>query len=119
MAPLRRNTEETNIRDKELLASFLKNENHQQSNATMVTSNSAQEITPKKKEMPRMPEIPLPTVREIPGQKKQKIKKPKLTTAAFKEGLMRRTYKIRFHVNLDKVQAGRAEKPSVLQSFLK
>jgi hypothetical protein len=117
----KRNSEEQKTRDKELLESFLKNENHQIKRETPVTSSPQRRMTPEKKQIPdtpSMPEIPLPLARSNTlGQKKLKAKKPKLTTAAFKESIMRKTYKIRFHVNLNKAEQG--EKPgSVLNSFL-
>merc|ERR1712105_412549 len=46
----------------------------------------------------------------------QKNRKPKVTTTAFKDSIMKKTYKIRFHVNLKEAEG---EKPrSVLETFL-
>merc|ERR1712083_1112363 len=113
----KRNTEEKKTRDKQLLESFLKNENHQQiKDKTTVTNNSGSSVSPEKKQMPKMPHIPPPTAQESGEVKKQKNRKPKVTTTAFKDSIMKKTYKIRFHVNL---KEGEAQKPrSVLQTFL-
>merc|ERR1711890_2649 len=120
LPPQRRNTEEKKMRDKELLESFLRNENHQKKKETMAMSNSGKQITPQKKDIPTVPQIPLPTVRELPGQKKQKSKKSKMTATGIKETLIRKTYKIRFHVNLNQEDGNsQTERTSVLQCFLK
>merc|ERR1712080_757746 len=96
--PKRSSVEEKKIRDKQLLESFLRNENHEQGQKqikekTTVTGNSGSRVTPEKKN-----------------------RKPKVTTTAFKDSIMKKTYKIRFHVNLKEAES---EKPrSVLESFL-
>merc|ERR1719209_2286120 len=115
--PKRSSLEEKKTRDKQLLESFLKNENHQIKDKTTVTSNSDGRVTPEKKHAPKMPDIP-PTIAQEPKEaKKQKNRKPKVTTTAFKDSIMKKTYKIRFHVNLKETNEG--EKPrSVLQTFL-
>merc|ERR1712032_1676108 len=103
------------IRDKQLLESFLKNENHQIKDKTTVTSNSDGRVTPEKKHVPKIPHIPI--AQEPREAKKQKNRKPKVTMTAFKDSIMKKTYKIRFHVNLKESNEG--EKPrSVLQTFL-
>merc|ERR1712168_359206 len=114
--PKRSSVEEKKTRDKQLLESFLKNENHQIKDKTTVTSNSDGRVTPEKKHAPKMPDIP-PTIAQEPKEaKKQKNRKPKVTTTAFKDSIMKKTYKIRFHVNLKETEG---EKPrSVLQTFL-
>merc|ERR1712083_404910 len=111
----KRSSEEKKTRDKQLLESFLKNENHQQiKDKTTVTNNSGSSVSPEKKQMPKMPHIPI--AQESGEVKKQKNRKPKVTTTAFKDSIMKKTYKIRFHVNLKKSEA---QKPrSVLQTFL-
>merc|ERR1712083_1025657 len=111
----KRSSEEKKTRDKQLLESFLKNENHQQiKDKTTVTNNSGSSVSPEKKQMPKMPHIPI--AQESGEVKKQKNRKPKVTTTAFKDSIMKKTYKIRFHVNL---KEGEAQKPrSVLQTFL-
>merc|ERR1712233_223872 len=116
--PKRSSVEEKKIRDKQLLESFLRNENHEQGQQikekTTVTSNSVSRVTPEKKHVPKIPEIPL--AQEAKEAKKQKNRKPKVTTTAFKDSIMKKTYKIRFHVNLKEAEG---EKPrSVLESFL-
>merc|ERR1712184_186000 len=114
--PKRSSVEEKKTRDKQLLESFLKNENHQIKDKTAVTSNSDGRVTPEKKHAPKMPDIPPPIAQEPKEAKKQKNRKPKVTTTAFKDSIMKKTYKIRFHVNLKETEA---EKPrSVLQTFL-
>merc|ERR1712010_147748 len=115
--PKRSSSEEKKTRDKQLLESFLKNENHQQiKDKTTVTNNSASSVSPEKKQMPRIPNIPPPIAQESGEVKKQKNRKPKVTTTAFKDSIMKKTYKIRFHVNLKESEA---QKPrSVLQTFL-
>merc|ERR1712130_588238 len=116
--PKRSSVEEKKIRDKQLLESFLRNENHEQGQQqikekTTVTS-SVSRVTPEKKHVPKIPEIPL--AQEAKEAKKQKNRKPKVTTTAFKDSIMKKTYKIRFHVNLKEAEG---EKPrSVLESFL-
>merc|ERR1740123_2175376 len=113
--PKRSSVEEKKTRDKQLLESFLRNENHEQiKDKTTVTSNSGGRVTPEKKHVPKMPDIP--TAQEPKEAKKQKNRKPKVTTTAFKDSIMKKTYKIRFHVNLKETEG---EKPrSVLESFL-
>merc|ERR1719266_1704281 len=112
--PKRSSVEEKKTRDKQLLESFLRNENHQIKDKTTVTSNSASRVTPEKKHVPKMPDIPI--AQEPKEAKKQKNRKPKVTTTAFKDSIMKKTYKIRFHVNLKETEA---EKPrSVLETFL-
>jgi len=113
--PKRSSVEEKKTRDKQLLESFLRNENHQQiKDKTTVTSNSGSRVTPEKKHVPKMPDIPI--AQEPKEAKKQKNRKPKVTTTAFKDSIMKKTYKIRFHVNLKETEA---EKPrSVLETFL-
>merc|ERR1712200_157039 len=104
-------------RDKQLLESFLRNENQQQQieDKTTVTSNSGSRVTPERKHLPKIPDIPI--AQEPREAKKQKNRKPKVTTTAFKDSIMKKTYKIRFHVNLKETNEG--EKPrSVLQTFL-
>merc|ERR1719462_650840 len=114
--PKRSSVEEKKTRDKQLLESFLKNENHQIKDKTTVTSNSDGRVTPEKKHAPKMPDIPPPIAQEPKEAKKQKNRKPKVTTTAFKDSIMKKTYKIRFHVNLKETEG---EKPrSVLQTFL-
>merc|ERR1712130_558785 len=114
--PKRSSVEEKKTRDKQLLESFLKNENHQIKDKTTVTSNSDGGVTPEKKHAPKMPNIPPPIAQEPKEAKKQKNRKPKVTTTAFKDSIMKKTYKIRFHVNLKETEG---EKPrSVLQTFL-
>merc|ERR1719219_2717753 len=111
----KRSSEEKKTRDKQLLESFLKNENHQQiKDKTTVTNNSGSSVSPEKKQMPKIPHIPI--AQESGEVKKQKKRKPKVTTTAFKDSIMKKTYKIRFHVNLKESEA---QKPrSVLQTFL-
>merc|ERR1712130_557556 len=117
--PKRSSVEEKKIRDKQLLESFLRNENHEQGQQqikekTTVTSNSVSRVTPEKKHVPKIPEIPV--AQEAKEAKKQKNRKPKVTTTAFKDSIMKKTYKIRFHVNLKEAEG---EKPrSVIESFL-
>ena len=113
--PKRSSVEEKKTRDKQLLESFLKNENHQQiKDKTTVTSNSGSRVTPEKKHVPKIPDIPI--AQEPKEAKKQKNRKPKVTTTAFKDSIMKKTYKIRFHVNIKETEG---EKPrSVLESFL-
>merc|ERR1719458_1020645 len=113
----KRSSEEKKTRDKQLLESFLKNENHQQiKDKTTVTNNSGSSVSPEKKQMPKMSHIPPPIAQESGEVKKQKNRKPKVTTTAFKDSIMKKTYKIRFHVNLKESEA---QKPrSVLQTFL-
>merc|ERR1712088_244701 len=112
--PKRSSVEEKKTRDKQLLESFLRNENHQIKDKTTVTSNSASRVTPEKKHVPKMTDIPI--AQEPKEAKKQKNRKPKVTTTAFKDSIMKKTYKIRFHVNLKETEA---EKPrSVLETFL-
>merc|ERR1712226_1781955 len=116
--PKRSSVEEKKIRDKQLLESFLRNENHEQGQQikekTTVTSNSVSCVTPEKKHVPKIPEIPV--AQEAKEAKKQKNRRPKVTTTAFKDSIMKKTYKIRFHVNQ---KEGEAQKPrSVLQTFL-
>merc|ERR1712010_309034 len=113
--PKRSSVEEKKTRDKQLLESFLRNENHQQiKDKTTVTSNSGSRVTPEKKHVPKIPDIPI--AQEPREAKKQKNRKPKVTTTAFKDSIMKKTYKIRFHVNLKETEA---EKPrSVLETFL-
>merc|ERR1719220_1539856 len=115
---MKRSSEEKKTRDKQLLESFLKNENHQKiKDKTTVTNNSGSSVSPEKKQMPKMPNIPPPIAQESGEVKKQKKRKPKVTTTAFKDSIMKKTYKIRFHVNLKESNEG--EKPrSVLQAFL-
>merc|ERR1719391_40437 len=114
--PKRSSVEEKKTRDKQLLESFLKNENHQIKDKTTVTSNSDGRVTPEKKHAPKIPDIPPPIAQEPKEGKKQKNRKPKVTTTAFKDSIMKKTYKIRFHVNLKETEG---EKPrSVLQTFL-
>merc|ERR1712222_193307 len=113
--PKRSSVEEKKTRDKQLLESFLKNENHQIKDKTTVTSNSDGRVTPEKKHVPKIPHVPI--AQEPREAKKQKNRKPKVTTTAFKDSIMKKTYKIRFHVNLKESNEG--EKPrSVLQTFL-
>merc|ERR1719234_1916433 len=124
----RSSVEEKKTRDKQLLESFLRNENlqikdfrnenHQQiKDKTTVTSNSDGRVTPEKKHVPKIPEIP---IAHEPGReaKKQKNRKPKVTTTAFKDSIMKKTYKIRFHVNLKESNEGEKPRCSVLQTFL-
>merc|ERR1712184_9420 len=51
--PKRSSVEEKKTRDKQLLESFLRNENHQIKDKTTVTSNSASRVTPEKKHVPK------------------------------------------------------------------
>merc|ERR1711872_938612 len=107
-------------RDGESPVSFPKTENHGQGqieDATRVTSNSAKRVTPEKKRAPGIPAgIPPRIVQEPKEAKVEKNRKPKVTTAEFKDSIMKKTYKIRFHVNL---KESHDEKPcSVLQTFL-
>merc|ERR1712210_407151 len=97
--PKRSSVEEKKTRDKQLLESFLRNENQQQQieDKTTVTSNSGSRVTPEKKHLPMIPDIPI--AQEPKEAKKQKNRKPKVTTTAFKDSIMKKTYKIRFHVN--------------------
>jgi len=116
----KRSSEEKKTREKQLLESFFKTENHGQGqieDATRVTSNSAKRVTPEKKRAPGIPAgIPPRIVQEPKEAKKEKNRKPKVTTAEFKDSIMKKTYKIRFHVNL---KESHDEKPrSVLQTFL-
>ena len=116
----KRSSEEKKTREKQLLESFFKTENHGQGqieDATRVTSNPAKRVTPEKKRAPGIPAgIPPRIVQEPKEAKKEKNRKPKVTTAEFKDSIMKKTYKIRFHVNLKESQD---EKPrSVLQTFL-
>ena len=113
--PKRSSVEEKKTRDKQLLESFLRNENHQKiKDKTTVTSNSASRVTPEKKHVPKMPDIPI--AQEPKEAKKQKNRKPKVTTTEFKDSIMKKTYKIRLHVNLKETEG---EKPrSVLETFL-
>merc|ERR1712243_123720 len=117
--PKRSSVEEKKIRDRQLLESFLRNENHEQGQKqikekTTVTGNSVGRVTPEKKHVPKIPEIPV--AQEAKEAKKQKNRKPKVTTTAFKDSIMKKTYKIRFHVNLKEAEG---KKPrSVLESFL-
>jgi len=113
--PKRSSVEEKKTRDKQLLESFLRNENHQQiKDKTTVTSNSGSRVTPEKKHVPKIPDIPI--AQEPKEAKKQKNRKPKVTTTAFKDSIMKKTYKIRFHVNIKETEG---EKPrSVLETFL-
>merc|ERR1719398_252176 len=113
--PKRSSVEEKKTRDKQLLESFLRNENHQQiKDKTTVTSNSGSRVTPEKKHVPKIPDIPI--AQEPKEAKKQKNRKPKVTTTAFKDSIMKKTYKIRFHVNIKETGG---EKPrSVLETFL-
>ena len=119
---LKRNSDEKKTRDRELLESFLKNENHQIKDKIVVTSNPAERMTPEKKQIPETPEncgVPPSRAQTSPPQKTKKVKKPKITTAAFKESIMKKTYKVRFHVNLKEGSETNAEKSqTVLQSFL-
>merc|ERR1719234_1055543 len=107
----RSSIEEKKTRDKQLLESFLRNENHQIKDLknenhlqikdkTTVTSNSNGRVTPEKKHVPQIPDIPI--AHEPREAKKQKNRKPKVTTTAFKDSIMKKTYKIRFHVNHEK-----------------
>ena len=116
----KRSSEEKKTREKQLLESFFKTENHGQGqieDATRVTSNSAKRVTPEQKRAPGIPAgIPPRIVQEPKEAKKEKNRKPKVTTAEFKDSIMKKTYKIRFHVNL---KESHDEKPrSVLQTFL-
>jgi len=116
----KRSSEEKKTREKQLLESFFKTENHGQGqieDATRVTSNPAKRVTPEKKRAPGIPAgIPPRIVQEPKEAKKEKNRKPKVTTAEFKDSIMKKTYKIRFHVNL---KESHDEKPrSVLQTFL-
>merc|ERR1712037_693236 len=114
--PKRSSVEEKKTRDKQLLESFLRNENHHQQikDKTTVTSNSGCRVTPEKKHLPKIPDIPI--AQEAKEAKKQKNRKPKVTTTAFKDSIMKKTYKIRFHVNLKETEG---ENPrSVLETFL-
>merc|ERR1712192_143481 len=133
----RSSIEEKKTRDKQLLESFLKNENHQIKDLknenyqkkdlknenhqqikdkTTMTSNSDGRVTPEKKHVPQIPDIP---IAHEPGEaKKQKNRKPKVTTTAFKDSIMKKTYKIRFHVNLKESNGGEKPRCSVLQTFL-
>merc|ERR1719357_2119195 len=116
----KRSSEEKKMREKQLLESFFKTENHGQGqieDATRVTSNPAKRVTPEKKRAPGIPAgIPPRIAQELKEAKKEKNRKPKVTTAEFKDSIMKKTYKIRFHVNLKESQD---EKPrSVLQTFL-
>jgi len=116
----KRSSEEKKTREKQLLESFFKTENHGQGqieDATRVTSNPAKRVTPEKKRAPGIPAgIPSRIAQEPKEAKKEKNRKPKVTTAEFKDSIMKKTYKIRFHVNL---KESHDEKPrSVLQTFL-
>merc|ERR1719234_467855 len=124
----RSSVEEKKTRDKQLLESFLRNENHQIKDLknenhqqikdkTTVTSNSDGRVTPEKKHVPQIPNIP---IAHEPGEakKQQKNRKPKVTTTAFKDSIMKKTYKIRFHVNLKESNKGEKPRCSVLQTFL-
>merc|ERR1719384_2244175 len=116
----KRSSEEKKTREKQLLESFFKTENHGQGqieDATRVTSKSAKRVTPEKKRAPGIPAgIPPRIVQELKEAKREKNRKPKVTTAEFKDSIMKKTYKIRFHVNL---KESHDEKPrSVLQTFL-
>merc|ERR1712181_153790 len=116
MTSKRSSIEDKKTRDKQLLESFLKNENHQIKDKTTVTSNSDGCVTPEKKHVPQIPDIP---IAHKPGEtKKQKNRKPKVTTTAFKDSIMKKTYKIRFHVNLKESNEGEKPRCSVLQTFL-
>merc|ERR1712203_744536 len=100
----KRSSEEKKTREKQLLESFFKTENHGQGqieDATRVTSNPAKRVTPEKKRAPGIPAgIPSRIAQEPKEAKKGKNRKPKVTTAEFKDSIMKKTYKIRFHVNL-------------------
>jgi len=116
----KRSSEEKKTREKQLLESFFKTENHGQGqieDATRVTSNPAKRVTPEKKRAPGIPAGIPPRIAQEPKEaKKEKNRKPKVTTAEFKDSIMKKTYKIRFHVNL---KESHDEKPrSVLQTFL-
>merc|ERR1711962_92236 len=116
----KRSSEEKKTREEQLLESFFKTENHGQGqieDATRVTSNPAKRVTLEKKHAPGIPAgIPPRIVQEPKEAKKEKNRKPKVTTAEFKDSIMKKTYKIRFHVNL---KESHDEKPrSVLQTFL-
>jgi len=81
------------------------------------TLTSAKRVTPEKKGAPGIPAgIPPCIVQEPKEARKEKNRKPKVATAEFKDSIMKKTYKIRFHVNL---KESHDEKPrSVLQTFL-
>ena len=111
----KRNSVDRKIRDRELLESFLQSENHHLKDESVlsVASIPDRQMTADKGPTPTMPAIPLPTARNAP----KKARKPKITSTAFKESIMQKTYKIRFHVNLNK--EAEAEKSStVLSSFI-
>ena len=111
----KRNSVDRTIRDRELLESFLQSENHHLKDESMlsVASIPDRQMTVDKGPMPTMPAIPLPTVRNAP----KKARKPKITSTAFKESIMQKTYKIRFHVNLNK-EAETEKSSTVLSSFI-
>merc|ERR1712180_572108 len=81
------------------------------------TLTSPKRSSEEKKTAPGIPAgIPPRIVQEPKEAKKEKNRKPKVTTAEFKDSIMKKTYKIRFHVNL---KESHDEKPrSVLQTFL-
>lgn len=111
----KRNSVDRKIRDQELLESFLQSENHHSKDKSMLSAASIpdRQMTADKGPVPTMPAIPLPTVRNAP----KKARKPKITTTAFKESIMQKTYKIRFHVNLNK-EAETEKSSTVLSSFV-
>jgi len=110
---LTKNTEEIKIRDKELLESFLKNENHEKKEDSPV-----EEITLETKATNRIPQIPLPVLKKSSEQQKESGFKRKIISTDYKDKVMKQTYKIRFKVNLRQVADTEPEKPTVIKSLL-
>merc|ERR1712080_214996 len=94
------NAEEIKIRDKELLESFLNNGNQEKKEDKSEEESSVKEITLETKVTNRIPNIPLPVLKKSPEEQKKTGFKKKITSTEYKDDIIRRTYKIRFKVNL-------------------
>lgn len=113
---LKINTTETKIQDNKNLESSLNNESHQMEGDKLKLESSAKQSIPETKVLDKKSDIRTPKVEESPKLKKKAGIKQSFTTSAFKEGVMNRTYKLRFRVNLDHINE--TEKPSIIRSLL-
>jgi len=113
-----KNAEEIKIRDKELLESFLKNENHENKEDESKEDRPVDEITLETEVMNRIPKIPLPVLKKSSEQQKESGFKRKIISTEYKDKVMKQTYKIRFKVNLRQVANTEPEKPTVIKSLL-
>merc|ERR1712059_16548 len=113
---LKTNKKENKIQDNKVLESFLNNESSQMKEKRLKLESPVEQSIPETKVLDKKSDIQTPKLKESPKLKKNAGNKQSFATTAFKEGVMKRTYKLRFRVNLD--QINETEKPSIIRALL-